>query len=548
MNKFYFLTALTACILLGVFFTPAPTAIHVYYVSPTGSDANPGTITQPFRTWQKLTTVMSKGDTAYIRGGTYTTTQSASASVHCLWENMNGTSADSFFIKNYPGESPVLDLSNINPANNDPTILIIRNCSYLHVEGLRVTGLKQRSNGAGVSRAIDLQGTSHSLFSRIEADHIGGYGFILSDDSNDNYFLNCDAHHMDDRLTTDGGAWGNANGFQCTGGSTATRNTFDGCRAWWISDDGFDLYGTSGTFTFKNCWAFWNGNEPGTFTKRGDGDGFKLGPHKAGAASNSTIIRDLRNCLSFENRRAGFDQNDGDIGTRMYNCGSFKNDKKGYQWGYVSPAPTCDFKNNWAYQNGEEAQTGSEITGTTNSWTIPGLTIVNADFMSVSSAGADGPRKADGSLPDLNFLKPSAGSKLINAGTIISGMPYVSTAPDLGPFEFSSTTVPTIKTFSFEWIKSTARKRDIQINWSGMPVIGSKSFEIQRKGKSFAKIGSVTPLQGIKEYTYLDVPPVNGTYTYRIRHLDETGSEIFSTTSKISFKKGASAIASVRSL
>ncbi|MFN3374749.1 MAG: right-handed parallel beta-helix repeat-containing protein, partial [Chloroflexus sp.] len=50
--------------------TPAHGATG-YYVSPTGNDANPGTLTQPFRTIQKCAEVATAGDTCYIRAGVY---------------------------------------------------------------------------------------------------------------------------------------------------------------------------------------------------------------------------------------------------------------------------------------------------------------------------------------------------------------------------------------------------------------------------------------------------------------------------------------------
>ena len=42
---------------------------ETYYVSPSGSDSNPGTIDKPFASWQKLSSVLRAGDIAYIRGG-----------------------------------------------------------------------------------------------------------------------------------------------------------------------------------------------------------------------------------------------------------------------------------------------------------------------------------------------------------------------------------------------------------------------------------------------------------------------------------------------
>ena len=45
---------------------------NTYYVATNGNDANAGTISSPFATWEKLATVLVAGDIAYIRGGTYT--------------------------------------------------------------------------------------------------------------------------------------------------------------------------------------------------------------------------------------------------------------------------------------------------------------------------------------------------------------------------------------------------------------------------------------------------------------------------------------------
>lgn len=49
-----------------------PSAIVTWHVSTGGSDANPGTFAQPFRTIQKAVTVVSPGDTIVVHPGTYT--------------------------------------------------------------------------------------------------------------------------------------------------------------------------------------------------------------------------------------------------------------------------------------------------------------------------------------------------------------------------------------------------------------------------------------------------------------------------------------------
>jgi len=44
---------------------------NAYYVSTSGSDANPGTESQPFRTIQKAVDTVGAGDTIYVNAGTY---------------------------------------------------------------------------------------------------------------------------------------------------------------------------------------------------------------------------------------------------------------------------------------------------------------------------------------------------------------------------------------------------------------------------------------------------------------------------------------------
>lgn len=413
-----------------------------YYVAPPGaggSNSNNGTsILTPFATWEKLSGTMVAGDIALIRGGTYTSS-TPSDDLFCNWDNLNGTAGNYIKIWAYPGEFPVFNLSSITPTNPNPTAVRLNNSEYVHIRGLRITGLKQHTGGTGISRGFHVENSNNCIIEEVEIDHIGGYGVYLRNGANNNTFLQMDIHHLDDRFSSGTGAWGNANGVDCSGGVNATGNTFDQLRIWWCSDDGFDFYNTNGVQTIKNCWAFWNGYEPGTFTGRGDGDGFKLGPENTSALGSN--LRTVTNCLSFENRKHGYNQNVGRLGVTLYNNIAYKNgvvdgleDPRGFKWGWTSPAPTCTSKNNIAYANRDGTYTGTEIAGSFNSWN-GGVTVSNADFVSVSSVGVDGPRGSDGSLPNLSFLKLAAGSDLINAGTNV-GLP-ANGVPDMGPFEFA---------------------------------------------------------------------------------------------------------------
>ena len=57
----------------------------VYYVSPTGSDENPGSKERSFLTIQKAQTAVSPGDTVYLRGGLYKMAETQVAQKRGIW-------------------------------------------------------------------------------------------------------------------------------------------------------------------------------------------------------------------------------------------------------------------------------------------------------------------------------------------------------------------------------------------------------------------------------------------------------------------------------
>src|SRR4249919_3055408 len=64
-------TIMFIVLLTGGVLSPRAATAATYYVATTGKDANPGSQAQPFKTIRKGLTVLSAGDTLYIRGGTY---------------------------------------------------------------------------------------------------------------------------------------------------------------------------------------------------------------------------------------------------------------------------------------------------------------------------------------------------------------------------------------------------------------------------------------------------------------------------------------------
>lgn len=81
--------------------SPAATP-HVgafYFVSPSGNDSWPGTVTQPFATVQYAVNRLMAGDTLYVRAGDYHETVTVSNS---------GTAAAPITIRTVRGEHPTL--------------------------------------------------------------------------------------------------------------------------------------------------------------------------------------------------------------------------------------------------------------------------------------------------------------------------------------------------------------------------------------------------------------------------------------------------------
>jgi hypothetical protein len=131
-----------AALLAAVLSSPAPCVAATYYVSPSGSDAGPGTIGAPWRTIGKAATTLAPGDTVLIRAGTYNEQVRVAVS---------GTTGAEVTFAAYPGESPVLDGTGIAGSSVDLAGLFeIVLQSWVRVRGLRVQHVGQGDLTAGI--------------------------------------------------------------------------------------------------------------------------------------------------------------------------------------------------------------------------------------------------------------------------------------------------------------------------------------------------------------------------------------------------------------
>jgi hypothetical protein len=410
-----------------------------YYVSTSGSDNNPGTISQPFATWPKGFSTIKAGDTLYIRGGTYYPggTSFNSKNYGVVINNHDGTAENPIVVMNYPGEIPVIDCRNITTSTAKGGIYLLYS-SYWHIKGLTVTRVDQGIAGYG-SGGIIVHNSDNITVEQCAVHHIGGTGFHVAYNCNNILLINCDSYLNSDPHSSD--AYGGADGFviaQIT--AVNANNTLRGCRAWYNSDDGFDFFNNESHVKLEHCWSFHNGYIPDTFLKAGDGNGFKLG--ETSLDHGNTIVRTIINCIAYKNRTSGFHQNEAPAAMALYNNVAYLNGAQGFWFGSYNKIHSI--KNNISFKNGaycfiSPLSIVSNNTFLINNAANPALSLTETDFVSLEATQLIGARKTDGSLPDITFLHLASGSDLIDAGINV-GLPFNGQAPDIGAFE---TTPPT---------------------------------------------------------------------------------------------------------
>jgi len=463
-----------------------------FYVATNGSDLHPGTISQPWGTWQKAFNTAKAGDTVYFRGGVWypTTYAVGNAVTYIAAKNVtgvytgqirgnDGTRENPVCFFAYPpdyeaGNYPILDCSQVAMAGHYYNVGIsIYVTDWLHFKGLAVRNVYQPTtpdpgfnNQYQVATGIGTYVCSNLTFENMIVHDVGGRAFsgahVVGDygiESDTTRWINCDAYNCIDSLSPEPG--NAADGWKIIGEYANEYKSgglfeFIGCRAWNCSDDGFDPSGSIKVI-FDNCWAFYNGHYGPVL----DGNGFKSG----GVFSKDILsypTRIIKNCLAAYNvgygiydlEYAPYRRNN----SRIYNNTIYKN------------GIGIHISSNENYPNSLSVYNNNIIYGTTqidaggrpyhlavdcfyteshNTWDYgkPGslprwvptdtVTVTDADFISLDSTGIRGRRKADGSLPDIDFLKLAAGSDLIDAGINV-GLPYSGSAPDLGYAEYGA--------------------------------------------------------------------------------------------------------------
>lgn len=228
-----------------------------FYVSTTGNDSNPGTISQPWKTWGKAftSTSINPGDIVYFRGGVYSMTNTNGDGYEIT---RNGTKTDTLCYFAYPGEAPILDCGNVE-SSGSLNYGITSSGQYVKFKGLTIRNVWQ------VRPEVECIGWENYgenvVIENCTVYNTSGFGFRTSS-ANNVHYINCDTYNNCDALRAE--MPGNDGyGFAVWDLSSNTNTTYySGCRAWNCGDDGFVFYSRS-YVEVTNCWSFKNGQIEG---------------------------------------------------------------------------------------------------------------------------------------------------------------------------------------------------------------------------------------------------------------------------------------------
>lgn len=422
------------CWVMILIFSVASLSATNYFIAVYGNDSSAGSIDAPFATLNKAQSLVVPGDTVYIRGGVYHIEEKqimaykgAYAYVFDLQKSgLSPKKRICYF--GYRNERPVFDLSQVKPAGKRVMVFHVAG-SFLYFKNFEVVGTQVTLTGHTQSECFRSDGGNNNIYEGLAMHDGMAIGFYLIRGAN-NLILNCDAYNNYDYVSEDGRG-GNVDGF---GGHPTTEesvgNVFRGCRAWYNSDDGFDLINARAACTIDHCWSFLNGYIPATMKPAGDGTGFKAG----GYGMQETVrcpevppVHRVEYCLAYYNRNKGFYANH-HLGGIVFS----------HNTGYRNPSNFCMLNrkpdreianvdgyghvitDNLSFAPRSEGKHLIDVdvkkcTIRNNSFYPQEKKVEATDFISLDPQELILPRKADGSLPDINFMKPKSDSDFFKA-------------------------------------------------------------------------------------------------------------------------------------
>ncbi len=161
-DKRYFLLFVFFTLFFGSLVVGSANAA-ILYVSPTGNDTNPGTISAPVASLNRANNLASPGDTIYLRGGTYTATRY----VYCDKAGLT--------ISSYPGERAVIVGSSTDTTNLGYIIFLLadnQTLMNLEIQGGSYYCVKVETNRNCVIRNCRLGGSGRDCVKTFNSDNL----------------------------------------------------------------------------------------------------------------------------------------------------------------------------------------------------------------------------------------------------------------------------------------------------------------------------------------------------------------------------------------
>lgn len=431
----------TITVQLFLFFVLGMSARN-FFVSPIGDDLKGnGSLAGPYATLMKAQEVVSPGDTVYLRGGTYrmqesliSKTERINACMFYLDKSGNSEHSRIHYFA-FPGEQPVIDMSDVKPYRMRNIAFFLEG-SWLHLKGIEVIGTQVTISGHTQSECFHVEG-DYNIVEQCKMHDGMAIGVYLLSGSN-NLIINCDAYRNWDSFS-ENGRGGNTDGFGGHPRPGSVGNVFRGCRAWFNSDDGFDCINAFESITFDHCWAFYNGYDP-DFKRRADGNGFKAGGYglkpKLYLMPDSLPSHIVQYCLAFGNKANGVYANHHLMTGNVFQNNTSVNNGMNFNMlsqkriknrpaGRDTTVDCAGFNhvlcNNiaWSQHAGRDTLNLGTCKMLNNSFSKTGPNLVKEqDFISMDASELILPRKKDGTLPEIQFLKPGKDCNLRNQGAL----------------------------------------------------------------------------------------------------------------------------------
>ena len=314
------------------------------------------------------------GTVIQVRGGTYFPADTLKSSA-------DGTATNRITLSPYGSEKVVIDGSKL-PA-----------CSWLAaIQGdyWTISGMRfQRSPAQGVV----VTSSTGGIFRNLTTNDNGDSGFTLRGEKcHDNLIANLDSYRNYDPAQHGQ----NADGLAIKFGS-GSGNKVTGARLFHNADDGMDLWQWASAVTVEHSWAYGNGeNRWSDPAFEGNGNGFKLG---GGGATAAHLVN---NNATWDNASNGFTENSNTGAIALNRNTAYRNAGTGFYFA----TGRARLAANLAVGGAAEAKLGGSTVSARNNWDagIPTPAVKES-----GAASAQGPRKADGSLPATDFLEVSGG-------------------------------------------------------------------------------------------------------------------------------------------